>query len=210
MKQAILDRIKALGGDISQVKRKSLAEDLMAITFDTVLYPKPKDTPWGDEEDQEPIYGLGEFVDAHQELITTDQEAFFNKMITHYYVNTEEGRGQMFWTVTPFTPYKEGTDDYKEWNTDFMDEDFVNLSEIEKVVGTKYPSMIQLFYSYGFPDHYYICIDDPNQENPTVFGTDHEEFFMEVTNEGSLEEFMQKFMTSQELITIVDKAISKK
>ncbi|MEK6493856.1 hypothetical protein [Myroides odoratimimus] len=210
MKQTILDRIKALGGDISQVKRKSLAEDLMAITFDTVLYPKPEDTPWADEEDQEPIYGLGEFVDAHQELITTDKEAFFNKMIAHYYVNTEEGRGQMFWTAAPFTPYKEGTEDYEEWNTDFMDEDFVNLSEIEKVVGTKYPSMIQLFYSYGFPDHYYICIDDPNQENPTVFGTDHEEFFMEVTNEGSLEEFMQKFMTPQELITIVDKAISKK
>ncbi|MDO5857186.1 hypothetical protein Q2490_07795 [Myroides odoratimimus] len=210
MKQAILDRIKALGGDISQVKRKSLAEDLMAITFDTVLYPKPKDTPWADKEDQEPIYGLGEYIDEHQELITTDKEAFFNKMITHYYVNTEEGRGQMFWTAAPFTPYKEGTEDYEEWNTDFMDEDFVNLSEIEKVVGTKYPSMIQLFYSYGFPDHYYICIDDPNQENPTLFGTDHEVFFREVTNEGSLEEFMQKFMTPQELITIVDKAISKK
>ncbi len=57
MKQAILDRIQALGGDISQVKGKSLAEDLMSITFDTVLYPKPEDTPWADEEDQEPSYG---------------------------------------------------------------------------------------------------------------------------------------------------------
>lgn len=90
-----------------------------------------------------------------------------------------------------------------------MDEDFVNLSEIERVVGTKYPSMIQLFYSYGFPDHYYICIDDPNQENPTLFGTDHEVFFSEVTNEGSLEAFMNTFMTPQELISIVDKALNK-
>ncbi|MDM1442537.1 hypothetical protein HX056_04215 [Myroides odoratimimus] len=209
MNQTILDRIKALGGDISQVKGKSLAEDLMSITFDTVLYPKPEDTPWADEEDQEPIYGLGEYIDEHQELIQTDRQAFMHKMIAHYYVHTEEGRGQVFWTVTPFTPYKEGTDDYEEWNTDFMDEDFVNLSEMEKVVGTKYPSMIQLFYSYGFPDHYYICIDDPNQENPTLFGTDHEVFFSEVTNEGSLEAFMNTFMTPQELISIVDKALNK-
>ncbi|MDR2223641.1 MAG: hypothetical protein LBE34_13065 [Flavobacteriaceae bacterium] len=209
MKQTILDRIQALGGDLSGVKGSSLQEDITAISFNTVLYPKPEDTPWADEEDQEPIYGLGEFVDAHRELIATDRQAFYDKMITHYYVETEEGRGQMFWTAMPFTPYQEGTDDYEEWNVDFVDEDFVNLSAIEKVVGTKQPTMIQLFYSYGFPDHYYICIEDPNQENPTVFGTDHEEFFREITNEGNLEEFMQQFMTPQELINIVDKALSK-
>ena len=41
MKQEILDRIQALGGDISQVKGTSLAEDLSAITFNTILYEKP-------------------------------------------------------------------------------------------------------------------------------------------------------------------------
>ncbi|MDM1502892.1 hypothetical protein HX071_11875 [Myroides marinus] len=209
MKQTILDRIHALGGDISGVKGSSLQEDITAISFKTVLYPKPEDTPWADEEDQEPIYGLGEYVDAHQDLINTDRQAFYDKMITYYYVDTEEGRGQMFWTAMPFTPYQEGTADYEEWNGDFTDEDFVNLSEIEKVVGTKQPTMIQLFYSYGFPDHYYICLEDPKQDNPTVFGTDHEEFFSEITNEGSLEEFMQQFMTPEELISIVDKALNK-
>lgn len=96
MNQTILDRIQALGGDISQVKGKSLAEDLMSITFDMVLYPKPEDTPWADEEDQEPIYGLGEYIDEHQELIQSDRQAFMDKMIAHYYVHTEEGRDRCF------------------------------------------------------------------------------------------------------------------
>lgn len=209
MKQTILDRIQALGGDISQVKGKSLADDLMSITFNTVLYQRPEDTPWAKAEEEEPICGLGEYIDEHQELIDADRQAFMDKMIADYYVHTEEGRGQMFWTATPFTPYKEGTEDYEEWNSDFIDEEEVDFSEVLKATGVKQPDMIQLFYSYGFPDHYYICIDDPNQENPTVFGTDHEVFFREVTNEGSLEEFMNTFMTPQELISIVDKALSK-
>ncbi|MGL4584565.1 MAG: hypothetical protein ACRCVU_16485 [Flavobacterium sp.] len=209
MKQTILDRIQALGGDISQVKGKSLADDLMSITFNTVLYQRPEDTPWAKAEEEEPICGLGEYVDAHNELISTDKQVFYDKMIADYYIVTKEGRGQMFWTAEPFTPYKEGTEDYEEWSSDFLCEDEVDFSELSKATGLKHPDMIQLFYSYSFPDHLYICIDDPNQDNPTLFGTDHEVFFREVTNEGSLEEFMNTFMTPQELISIVDKALSK-
>jgi hypothetical protein len=50
------------------VKGTSLAEDLLAITFDTVLYPKPQDTPWAKAEDTEPIYGIGAWVDAHRDF----------------------------------------------------------------------------------------------------------------------------------------------
>ena len=65
MKQTILNRIQALGGDISKVKGTSLSDDLLAITFNTVLYPKPQDTPWAKADEKEPIYGLGEWVDAN-------------------------------------------------------------------------------------------------------------------------------------------------
>ena len=71
MKQEILNRIQALGGNISQVKGTSLAEDLLAITFNTVLYPKPEDTPWARADEEEPIYGLGKWVDDHRELWKT-------------------------------------------------------------------------------------------------------------------------------------------
>ena len=71
------------------------------------------------------------------------------------------------------------------------------------------PDFIQVFYSYGFPDNYYICLSDPNPENPTLFGTDHEEYFREVTNEGNFEDFLNTFMTKDELLEIVKKRIEK-
>ena len=42
MIKEILDKIQALGGDISTVKNISLQKDLEAITFNSVLYPKKR------------------------------------------------------------------------------------------------------------------------------------------------------------------------
>ena len=209
MKQEILNRIQALGGDISQVKGTSLAEDLSAITFNTILYEKPEDTAWARADEEEPIYGLGEWVDAHMELYKTDKKAFYDQMIADFYRFTEEGRGQHFWTASLFTPFKEGTDDYEEWYDDFADEGFTDLTEITKVTGDKTPDFIELFYTYGYPDHIYIALSDPNPENPTLFGTDHEVFFSDIDNMGSLEDYLNTLMTPEELIEIVEKALAK-
>jgi hypothetical protein len=35
--------------------------------------------------------------------------------------------------------------------------------------------------------YYYIAINDPNPENPTVLSTDHEAFFSEINEEEKLE-----------------------
>ena len=209
MKQEILNRIQALGGNISQVKGTSLAEDLLAITFNTVLYPKPEDTPWARADEKEPIYGLGEWVDTHRELYETDKKAFYDQMIAQFYQLTEEPHGQHFWTASLFTPFKEGSDDYEEWYDDFSDEEFTNLAEITKITGDKTPDFIQLFYTYGYPDHIYIALSDPNPENPTLFGTDHEVFFREIDNMGTLEDYLNTLMTPEELIEIVEKALAK-
>lgn len=207
MKQTILNRIQALGDDISKVKGTSLADDLLAITFDTVLYEKPKDTPWTKADEEEPICGLGEWVDTHIELYKSDKKAFYNKMIAEFYCLTQEPRGQHFWIANLFTPFKEGTADYEEWYDDFSDEEFVDLTEITKLTTDKTPDFIQLFYTYSYPDHLYIALSDPNPENPTLFGTDHEVFFSEVDNMGSLEDYLNTLMTPEELINIVEKAL---
>jgi hypothetical protein len=68
MKKEILEQIKKLGGNIDNVKGNSLQEDLLSITFDTVLYPRPEDTPWASAEEQEPIYGIGDFVNENEAL----------------------------------------------------------------------------------------------------------------------------------------------
>lgn len=209
LNQKILTRIQALGGNTSQVKGSSLADDLLAITFDTVLYPKPQDTPWAKAEDTEPIYGIGAWVDDHRELYQTNKKDFYDQMIAQFYRLTEEPYGQHFWTVSLFTPFKEGTDDYEEWYDDFSDDEFTDLTEITKVTGDKTPDLIQLFYTSGYPDHIYIALSDPNGENPTLFGTDHEVFFREIDNMGTLEDYLNTLMTPEELIEIVEKALTK-
>lgn len=210
MKKEILDRISQLGGDISQVKGQTILDDLLSITFNTVLYKRPVDTPWAKAEEEEPIFGLGEFIEEHQELVETNREALYQKIITHFYQNTEEAYGQTFWQPILFTPFKEGTADYDNWYEGYFDDEtLVDLSEVEKVTGTQTGDFLQLFYSYGFPDQLYISLDDPEKENPTVFGTDHEVFFGEITNEGALEAYFNQFMTRDELIEIVAKALDK-
>jgi hypothetical protein len=209
MKQSILNRIKALGGDVSKVKGVSLAEDLISITFNTVLYQRPTDTAWQTADDSEPIYGISDFVDANKALFDADKQAFYDKMLETFYQITKKGYGQMFWTAQMFTPFKEGTDDFEEWNDDFIDENLTDLSIIIAHANDPKPDLIAVFYSYSFPDNFYICSADPNPENPTLFGTDHEVFFNEITNEGTLEDMLNSFMTKDELLEIVKKALEK-
>lgn len=208
MKKEILDRIKQLGGNIDNVRGKSMVEDLLSIKFDTVLYQRPTDTPWAKAEDEEPIYGIKDFINKNEVLFKRNPQELYDKIIEKYYCNTDEAYGQMFWTSKLFTPFKEGTDDYAEWNSDFTDDD-TDLNEIIEFTKDPKPNFVELFYSYGFPDNFYICTSDPNPENPTLFGTDHEVYFREVTNEGNLEDFMNSFMTKEELIEIVKRKIEK-
>ncbi|OCB75534.1 hypothetical protein B0A79_23765 [Flavobacterium piscis] len=208
MKKEILEQIKKLGGNIDNVKGNSLQEDLQSITFDTVLYQRPTDKPWATAEEEEPIYGIGDFINQNESLFKEDKAALYDKIIQKYFRLTTEGFGQVFWEASPFTPFKEGTPDYAEWNGDFTDDE-TDLTEIIKVTNDPSPDFIMLFTSYGFPDSYYIALSDPNPENPTLFGTDHEVFFREVTNEGNLEDFLNTFMTKEELLEIVKRRIEK-
>ena len=197
MKQKILDIIKKLGGNINNVKGVSLQDDLLSITFDTVLY--------ADLHDDFEIWGLEEFFNNNKELFLSDKDVFFKNMLNKYFCLTKEGLCQKFWKAELFTPFKNGTEDYKEWNDIFIDGDSdygVNLTEIRKVTSDSNPDFVLMFESYGFPDHYYICLSDPCPENPTVFGTDHEAFFREISNEGSLEGFLKKFITKDKFLEI--------
>lgn len=208
MKTEILERIKQLGGNVDNVKGSSLKDDLLAITFDTVLYQRPVDTPWASAEEEEPIFGIGDFIDENTELLKTDKQALYDKIIDKYFRLTEDSYGQSFWQPALFTPFKEGTADFEEWNSDFIGDD-TDLSEIIKVTNDKTPDFLQLFYTYSYPDNFYICLSDPDPENTTLFGTDHTVFFREVTNEGTLEDFLNTFMTKDELLEIVRKQLEK-
>ncbi|MBF9219817.1 hypothetical protein [Hymenobacter ruricola] len=201
MSPTVLAQMQQLGGRIDQVEGQSLADDLQAITFDTVLYRRPTDTPWATAAEAEPIAGLNEVVEAHRALLTTDLVAFYQRVADHFYRLTEAPQGQVFYRPSLFTPFRPGTADYAEWNDYFTDSDEVDLSPVFEVVSDPAPDFIYLAHSYGFPDTYFLCLSDPNPANPTVFSTDHEEFFASITNEGPLENFWQRFMSKEELLT---------
>ena len=42
-----------------------------------------------------------------------------------------------------------------------------------------------------------------------MWSTDHEAFFTEVTNEGALEDFLNKFMTKDEFVDIVKRKMEQ-
>lgn len=201
MKQEILNRIKQLGGNIDKVQSRSLQEDLLSISFNTVLFLKPEDTPWQTANNTEPIYGLGEWVDANMGLLKFDKETFYKKMLDTYYTLDKEPRMQRFWVARSFTPFREGTNDFDEWNDWFSEE--TDLNKILQHSNSSTPDFVELFYTDSYPNHYYICLSDLNPDNPIIWSTDHEAFFIDVTNEGTLEEFLNKCMTKDELIDIV-------
>ena len=198
MKQAILERLQALGGDISLVKGESLAEDLCTITFDTVLYQKPLWTPWTDANGEEPIDGLGEFLDANLTLYQADKERFFQKRYETYFILNEVPYGQYFWLGEMFTPFQEGTRDFETWHEVFQGEIY-SFETIFSVTEANTTDLIHLFYGYGYPDGIYIASQDKNADNPRVFATDHEAWFIEIDDEGDLESYLHSFWTKEEL-----------
>lgn len=198
MKQEILTQIQRLGGNIDHVKGFSLQEDLAAITFPHPLYPDY----YGDE-----LYGADKFYADHHQLYIDDKQSFYKKLGDHFFSDHEIPYGQAFFRNRLFTPFKEGTFDFDEWNDMFMDEEEVDLTEIYKVTESTTPDFMLITYSYGFPDEYYVCLNDSNPENPTVFGTDHEVFFSEITNSGTLEDFFKRFLTKDEFLKIVENYI---
>ncbi|WBX75035.1 hypothetical protein PG911_10235 [Tenacibaculum ovolyticum] len=200
MKKEILNRIQQLGGNIDNVKGISLQKDLEAITFNTVLYPKRKDTSWVKGSDSEPIHGIGDFIEENNNLLKSDKANFYNKVINHYYRETKESFGQSFYKNTLFTPFKEGSNDFEEWDGEWDESDFR-----EVIIGEKMELMI-IGYSYGFPDNLFVCLSDPISENPVVYGTDHEVYFDEITVQGTLEEYFNSFLSKDELIEILEKS----
>ena len=84
------------------------------------------------------------------------------------------------------------------WN-DMFKKDIYSFKEVLEVTDNKDADFVHLFYGYGYPDCIYVASQDVNTENPTVFATDHEEWFIEIYDEGDLEKYLQSFWTKEEL-----------
>lgn len=195
MKQAILAQIRRLGGNTNGVTGASLQADWAAIVFKNPLYP----ASYLDE-----LTGVTEFWEQHQPLYRTDQPAFNQQLLAHFFANQELPYGQAFFRNFLFTPFKVGSPDEGELDG------LVTEDEIRQVVAGTALDFMCVCYSYGFPDHYFVCLTDADPENPTVYGTDHEVFFSEITREGTLEEFFNGFVTPAVFLAAATKHLEDK
>lgn len=194
MNNTIINKIKALGGNTEAVDPgKNFIENWQSITFNHYLYDKDWD-----------VYGIDQFYESNKELYHDHQEKFYENLLNHYFSAHDSAYGQYFVKDWMFTPFKEGSEDQEEFE-DLIDEDYV-----QGVVGISKPEFLCILYSYGYPDHYFVCAADPDPSNPTVYSTDHEVYFDELENEGNFEEFLDRFMTKEEFREVVTAYLTEK
>lgn len=185
MKQETLDKIEKLGGNIQRANGATFQEIWEGITFGHPLWNKD----WEG-------YGLDKFYEEHQVLYNSDPETFYSRLLAHYFSDHEIPYGQDFFRSWLFTPFKAGSRDEGELDG------LVEEDEVRETVQGSDMDFICVFSSYGYPDHYFVCLTDPHPENPTVYGTDHEVYFSEIRNYGTLEDFLDNYMTKEEFLQV--------
>ncbi|AZA76644.1 hypothetical protein EG347_03475 [Chryseobacterium sp. G0186] len=194
MNDNIIKKINDLGGNTDAVSLgKSFVENWRSITFTHYFYDKDWD-----------VYGIDQFYNENNDLYANEREKFYENLIEHYFSDHELPYGQYFIKDWLFTPFKENSADWEEFE-DLIEEDFV-----QEVVKIPKPEFICIFYSYGYPDHFFVCTTDPDQLNPSVYSTDHEVYFDELENKGCLEEFLNRFMTKEEFLQVVKEYLEEK
>ncbi len=208
MKAEILQRIKELNGDTSEMVTGTLLQELSSINFDALLYPKFDQETWHLDDPSEPIKGLSLYIKEHLDLYYNNKPIFFERLIQHFYFDVVDNHGQKIWTTTSFTPLDKSTLDYQEWEEVFSDKSKLDLAAFKEVSNQENPNFIQVCFGFSHPDHYYVLQEDPKADNPTVFATDHSEFFQKVEKVGSLQEFLNGFMSAKECEALVERAIT--
>lgn len=190
----ILEKLSILGGNTDGVStEKTFTENWQSIEFSHYLY----DRDWD-------VYGIDQFYEDNRDLYKSDPEVFYSKLLKHYFSNHEHFYGQDFYKDWLFTPFKEGSKDFGEL------EGFVEENEVRETVHGTEMEFICIFYSYGYPDHYFVCLTDPDQNNPIVYSTDHEVYFSEIENKGNLEDFLDRYMTKEEFSKVVKEYLEEK
>jgi len=194
MNTQIIKKLNELGGNTDNVSNeKSFLENWQSVKFAHPLFDKEWD-----------VYGIDQFLDTNKELYKNDKDRFYSDLLAHYFSDHELFYGQDFFKNWTFTPFKKDSTDFGEL------EGLVEEYEVREIVEGSEMDFICIFYSYGFPDHFFVCTTDADQQNPTVYSTDHEVYFQEIENEGTLEDFLERYMTKDEFVAVVKEYLEGK
>ena len=182
MNRKIKKAFKELGAVVKEPKTDSIVDFFDAIELNIPLYSKA----WEDN-----LFGMDEFRLKYKEPV-------YENVMEHFFTPDISPNGHTWFSPKLFKPF---TADYDEWQFRESDED-INVTAIRELIKDGVLEFLIIFESYSYPDHFFICLNDPHPENPTVFSTDHEEFFLEIENEGNLESFLDDFLRKDEFYRI--------
>ena len=205
MHERLRERINALGGAVSMAEPGDALQLLQATRLPLPLYPAPRDTPWARADEQEPIFGISEFIAAHPAHATHDRAALLRAVHAHYHGPTDELRGQVTFGLQRFTPFVAGSADHDEC----AGGDDFDTAYLQQVTGHATPELLFIGSSEGYPNHYFICIADAGDMNPPVYSTDHEQYLADISPCGHLLDWLTAFMTAAELLQRVDDALER-
>ena len=179
MLDKIKSRVKVLGGkgDESAV---SVMGFLQSLVFDKIKLIDLEETPFTE-------FFVDEFYDEFLEMDTIPN---YEDMETSTRVEISPKK---------FAPFTEGSDDYEEWGSE------LDMKEaIETYFGSGDLEFLKLAYSYGYPDCLFVKLNDES-DDPMVYGTDHEEYFVEIDEVCTVSKLFDCILTNDEYISEMEK-----
>ena len=191
MEKNIKIAFEELGAVFKNSTTNSMVDFFDAIELTIPLYQKY----WEDN-----LFGLDEFLEKNI-------EPTYENIIGYFFSDNTPLCGYTLFVNRLFRPLTPNSSEYDEWYSMFKDDEDVDLTVVRKVMEDGNLEFLQVFKSYGFPDYFFISLNDPNPENPTLFSTDHETFFSEIENEGDVASFLETFFRKDEFYRVVIKYI---
>lgn len=132
-----------------------------------------------------------------------DMHVVFDHTLDLYFSDDAPSSGQAFFRPQLFTPFRENSPDFAAWTG------VISEAAVREMIPADPLDFMQIAWSSGYPDVYFICLSDKNPDNPTVYSTDHEVFFTEIEEEGNLEAFFYSFFTREELAAEIRRVVCK-
>ncbi len=179
----------------------------LSLKFNNPLYQNPEYIPTTTNRFKEPLFDLDSFIKENKSLLKTNVTELDKKIIDKYTSMHNQCLGQFKWEGILYTPLAVGTKDYKMMQESYSF-DKKNLREVIGKNNSIEPEFVEIFYTCSnvndfYAVYFYICTIDSNPENPTVYSTNEDCHFCNLENEGTLEDFLNTFMTKEELIEAV-------
>lgn len=203
MHKDVKDAIKRLGGKIG--RSTNLLKAVLSIQLPSVCFEQK----WEDYVDTS---DLDHMSWEYRKLIESDRTAFRLKLKS--FMQTEYAQQRM-WGSTYFTPFTPGTDDYNISNDEHLKIPLKGIKDIVELVGGEKTQQFEFIQIMDDPNsesnyEYYLCLQDPSPENPSVFYTDNFDFFDPIKNTNeSLSEFLNSYFSIDEVIDVLEQRCLK-